>query len=71
MKWPGAIETRFAEDYTMIGNSIAGSEKVGLITGGVPCEDNNALLRVRDNEVINGHLYKISSKYITIGIHPS
>lgn len=36
----------------MIGNSIAGSEKVGLITKGVPCDDMTAQNRIRDNEVI-------------------
>ena len=52
MKWPGAIEVTSARDYTMIGNSIAGSEKFGLITSGVPCNDETAYLRIRDNEVI-------------------
>ena len=53
LKWPGAIEVVSARDYTMIGNSIAGSEKVGLITSGVPCNDESAHLRVRDNEVFS------------------
>ena len=51
MKWPGAIEVTTAIDYTMIGNCVAGSEKFGLITSGVPCGDQQAYNRVRDNEV--------------------
>ena len=40
-----------ASQLTMIGNSIAGSEKIGLISSGVSCdeESNN---RIYNNEVI-------------------
>ncbi|XP_065660201.1 fibrocystin-L isoform X2 [Hydra vulgaris] len=51
MKWPGAIQVHNAENYTMYGNSIAGSEKNGLITRGVDCNDNDAIKRVYNNEI--------------------
>ena len=40
-----------ATKLTMIGNSIAGSEKLGLITAGVPCDDVEATNRIYGNEV--------------------
>nr|XP_047143668.1 fibrocystin-L-like isoform X2 [Hydra vulgaris] len=51
MKWPGAIQVHNAVNYTMYGNSIAGSEKIGLITRGVDCNDNNAIARIYNNEI--------------------
>lgn len=51
MKWPGAIQVELAKDFTMIGNSVAGGEKVGYRMHGVPCSDATAHERVRDNEV--------------------
>ena len=51
MKYPGAIQVYKAVEYTMIGNSVAGSEKMGLITAGVPCSDETAKLRIHSNEV--------------------
>ena len=53
MKWPGALQVHEAKDYTMIGNVIAGSEKIGLITRGVDCNDKDAWKKIRDNEVRN------------------
>ena len=41
-----------ATNLTMIGNSIAGSEKVGLKAPGVHCDDKDSLSKVRDNEVM-------------------
>ena len=52
MKWPGAIQVQDADNYTMYGNCIAGSEKNGLITRGVDCNDNKAIIRIYQNEVI-------------------
>ena len=52
MKWPGAIQTVNAKDYSMIGNSVAGSEKIGFKTFGVDCDDVNSHKRIRDNEVM-------------------
>ena len=40
-----------ATNLTMIGNSIAGSEKVGLKTPGMHCDDKDSMSKVRDNEV--------------------
>ena len=51
MKWPASVMVNRAIQLTMIGNSIAGSEKIGLITAGVPCDDLEATHRIRDNEV--------------------
>lgn len=50
-KWPGAIQTYLAEDMEMIGNVIAGSEKIGYIFIGGPCDDDQTYKKVRDNEV--------------------
>ena len=38
-------------NLTFIGNSIAGSEKIGLIYAGIECNDNEAANRIYDNEV--------------------
>ena len=35
----------------MIGNVVAGSEKLGFYFAGTDCEDENAHMKVRDNEV--------------------
>ena len=35
----------------MINNSIAGSEKAGMIFPGVSCDDNEAIQRIHGNEV--------------------
>lgn len=51
MKWPASVMVHRATQLTMIGNSIAGSEKIGLITAGVPCDDLEATNRIYDNEV--------------------
>jgi len=51
LKWPGAIQVERALDYVMIGNVVAGSEKIGIRTAGTDCNDVNAHRRVRDNEV--------------------
>ena len=53
MKWFAAVDVYRATNLTMIGNSIAGSEKVGLKTPGVDCANNESLTMVRDNEVID------------------
>lgn len=58
MKWPGAIDLLEAEDYTLIGNVIAGSEKVGYKTRGESCNDITASERVKNNEVF-GALFGI------------
>ena len=55
MKWPGAIQVDKATDYTMIGNSIAGSEKLGYLTTGVKCDDYTE--NVKDNEVYCVHYH--------------
>ena len=49
LKWPGAINVDKAVNYTMIGNSVAGSEKVGIRFPGIPCEDISK--RIYGNEV--------------------
>ena len=51
MKWLAAVNTVHAVNLTFIGNSIAGSEKVGLITAGTDCDDEESHMRFRDNEV--------------------
>lgn len=52
LKYPGAIDLIKAENYTLIGNVVAGSEKIGIKTRGEKCSDTTASDRVRDNEVI-------------------
>ena len=49
-----------ATNLTMIGNSIAGSEKVGLKTPGMHCDDKDSMSKVRDNEV--KHIFLINNK---------
>jgi len=50
-----------ASKLTVIGNSIAGSEKIGLITNGVSCISNEqSNNQFRDNEVVNNIKYSYS-----------
>ena len=52
MKWPGAIHVLNTDNLTLIGNTVAGSEKVGLKWTGQKCSDEGtASDRVRDNEI--------------------
>jgi len=52
MKWPGAIHVLEADNLTLIGNTVAGSEKVGLKWRGQKCSEETAADdRVRDNEI--------------------
>ena len=51
LKWPASIMLNKAENFTMIGNSVAGSEKIGIKTNGFSCSDDTSSLKVRDNEV--------------------
>ena len=49
-------------NLTMIGNSIAGSEKVGIHAPIVDCADDKSLSKIRDNEVTSYgilHFYKL------------
>ena len=67
MKWPGAIQVHKALNYVLINNCISGSEKIGIITAGVPCSDMNATERICNNEVRSKHfLYKHLVKYVAI-----
>jgi len=50
MKWPASLMIKAASKLTMFGNCIAGSEKIGLITSGVSC-DEQSTNQIRDNEV--------------------
>ncbi|XP_066933159.1 fibrocystin-L-like [Clytia hemisphaerica] len=57
IKWPGAIDIVKTENMTLIGNTIAGSEKDGLHWRGQKCsEAAEADNLVRDNE-IHGTLF--------------
>lgn len=49
LNWDGALNLDKAKDFTVIGNSIAGAEKVGIRFPGVPCDDVSK--RVYGNEV--------------------
>lgn len=49
LNWDGALNLEKAKDFTVIGNSIAGAEKVGIRFPGVPCDDVSK--RVYGNEV--------------------
>lgn len=52
IKWPGAISAIKAKNLTLIGNSIAGSEKDGLHWQGQKCSESGFAQRmVRDNEI--------------------
>uniref|UniRef100_A0A7M5X729 Cadherin domain-containing protein n=2 Tax=Clytia hemisphaerica TaxID=252671 RepID=A0A7M5X729_9CNID len=65
LKWPASVMLYHTTNLTFIGNSIAGSEKIGLIYAGTECNDNNAGNRIYDNEIhstLHGiHLKKPSS----------
>ena len=48
--WPGAIEVAKATNTTMVGNAVAGSEKIGFLIAGEDCKVVNKLTDFNDNE---------------------
>ncbi len=48
--WPGGIEVSKAKDTTMIGNAVAGSEKIGFLIPGESCDVVDNTRDWRDNE---------------------
>ena len=50
MFWPGGIEVIKAKNTTMIGNAVAGSERIGFLIPGEDCEVINRERDWRENE---------------------
>lgn len=51
IKWKAAVNIIDTTNVIFKGNSIAGAEKVGLITPGSRCDDEESHTRFEDNEV--------------------
>ena len=63
--WPGGIEVIKAKNTTMVGNVVAGSEKIGFLIPGESCQDVNRERGWKENEAhscLHGvHIDKVSN----------
>ena len=51
LKFPAALHLDKAENFTLIENVIAGSEKFGIRSTFAQCSEENPEARIRDNEI--------------------